>query len=125
MNECMCVCRSGRLDVARWLTREAAFNGAPADAAATACAAATAAVERVIGDTHQLTGAMSLTREYDLHLWTLPMWALSQEAGGLDAHREAVAIARWSPESADGHFRSSVVSRHPIEAGGGPITTIA
>jgi alkylation response protein AidB-like acyl-CoA dehydrogenase len=113
------------VDGARWLTREAAYNGAPADAAATACAAATAAVERVVRDTHQLTGAMSLTREYDLHLWTLPMWALSQEAGGLEAHREAVAMARWSPERFHGHLRPAAVPRHPIEDAGGPVTTIA
>jgi alkylation response protein AidB-like acyl-CoA dehydrogenase len=113
------------VDGARWLTREAAYNGASAEAAATACAAATTAVERVIADTHQLTGAMSLTREYDLHLWTLPMWALSQEAGGLEAHREAVAVARWSAERLNGHSRRGAVTRHPIEDGGGPVTTIA
>jgi alkylation response protein AidB-like acyl-CoA dehydrogenase len=108
------------LDGARWLTREAAYHDAPPDVAATACAAAVAGVESMVRDTHQLTGAMSLTREYDLHLWTMAMCALSQEAGGLAAHQEAVAMARWTSDGRDGHLGAAAVPRRPIEDGGGP-----
>jgi alkylation response protein AidB-like acyl-CoA dehydrogenase len=108
------------VDGARWLVRRAAFDGAPAEAAATACSAAAGAAQRLIGDTHQVTGAMGLTREYDLYLWTMALASLLQEAGGLAAHREAVAAARWAPDSPVDHFGAELVPRHSIEDGGGP-----
>jgi alkylation response protein AidB-like acyl-CoA dehydrogenase len=73
---------------ARWLTRQAAWEGDADEPAALACTAATDAAERTIGETHQLTGAMGLTKEYDLHLWTMRLVALSQEGGGGNRHAE-------------------------------------
>jgi alkylation response protein AidB-like acyl-CoA dehydrogenase len=80
---------------ARWLTLEAAWAGAPAEAAATAAAHALAAAGRVFNETHQLSGAMGYTREHDLHVWSMRLPALRLELGGLAAQRRAVATARW------------------------------
>jgi alkylation response protein AidB-like acyl-CoA dehydrogenase len=80
-----------------WLAREAAFLGAPAEAAATAAAQAAAAAGRVFTDTHQFTGSMGFTREHDLHVWSMRLQALRLELGGVGAHRRALAEARWAP----------------------------
>jgi alkylation response protein AidB-like acyl-CoA dehydrogenase len=80
-----------------WLAREAAWLGAPAEAAATAAAQASAAAARVFTDTHQFTGSMGFTREHDLHVWSMRLQALRLELGGVGAHRRAVAEARWTP----------------------------
>ena len=81
---------------ARWLTLEAAWAGAPAEAAATAAAHALSAAGRVFNETHQLSGAMGYTREHDLHVWSMRLPALRLEVGGLAAQRRAVAAARWT-----------------------------
>ena len=81
---------------ARWLTLEAAWAGAPAEAAATAAAHALAAAGRVFDETHQLSGAMGYTREHDLHVFSMRLPALRLELGGLAAQRRAVAAARWA-----------------------------
>ena len=76
---------------ARWLTLEAAWTGA----AATAAAALTQAVEAsklIFSRTHQYSGAMGFTREYDLHLATMRLPALRSEAEALG--RPALACAR-------------------------------
>lgn len=80
-----------------WLAREAAWLGAPAEAAATAAAQASAAAARVFTDTHQFSGSMGFTREHDLHVWSMRLQALRLELGGVGAHRRAVAEARWNP----------------------------
>ncbi|WTW99195.1 acyl-CoA dehydrogenase family protein [Streptomycetaceae bacterium NBC_01309] len=79
----------------RWLTYEAAFHDAPEEAAAVASAQTMAALHRLTRETHQIMGAIGLTREHDLHLWTLRMQALRAELGGLREHRRAVAESRW------------------------------
>jgi alkylation response protein AidB-like acyl-CoA dehydrogenase len=61
---------------ARWLVREAAARGAPAEHAATAAAHAGAAASRVFHETHQFHGAMGFTREHDLHVWSMRLQAL-------------------------------------------------
>jgi alkylation response protein AidB-like acyl-CoA dehydrogenase len=81
----------------RWLVREAAFRGAPAEAAATAAAYAAAAAGQVFAETHQLSGAMGFTRQHDLHVHSLRLQALRLEAGGEGAQRRAAAAARWLP----------------------------
>lgn len=91
-----------RVEGARWLTRYAAYNGAPAEDAAVASTAAVEAAQLVVSETHQLTGAMGLTEEYDLHLWTMRLVALRQECGGLAGHAEAAATARWLDAPATG-----------------------
>jgi alkylation response protein AidB-like acyl-CoA dehydrogenase len=79
----------------RWLVYESAFRGAPAGAASTAAAHATAAANQIFAETHQLTGAMGFTREHDLHVWSMRLQALRLEAGGVAGHRRAAAGARW------------------------------
>ena len=81
----------------RWLAREAASKGAPAEASATAAAHATSAAARVFNETHQFSGAMGFTREHDLHVWSMRLQALRLEAGGVGEHRRAVTRARWAP----------------------------
>jgi alkylation response protein AidB-like acyl-CoA dehydrogenase len=84
-----------RLEGARWLTRYAAATGAVAEDAAAAAAQAAATAELLTRETHQLSGAMGLTEEYDLFLWTMRLPALRLELGGVAAHAAAVARARW------------------------------
>jgi alkylation response protein AidB-like acyl-CoA dehydrogenase len=79
----------------RWLMYEAAHRGAPAEAAATAAAHAVAAARRVFNETHQFTGAMGFTREHDLHVWSMRLWALRLELDGAAGQRRALARARW------------------------------
>jgi alkylation response protein AidB-like acyl-CoA dehydrogenase len=79
----------------RWLVYEAAYRGAPEEAAATAAAHASMAANRIFAETHQLTGAMGFTREHDLHVWSMRLQALRLEAGGVAGHRVAAAAARW------------------------------
>ncbi|AII10550.1 acyl-CoA dehydrogenase family protein [Rhodococcus opacus] len=80
---------------ARWLTYEAAFHNAPAEPSATAAAHTMAALGRLTRETHQIMGAIGLTREHDLHLYTLRLQALRAELGGLRGHRRALVTARW------------------------------
>ncbi|EGD54880.1 acyl-CoA dehydrogenase family protein [Gordonia neofelifaecis] len=80
---------------ARWLTYEAAFLGAPTEAAAAAAAHAAGAIGRVTRETHQLMGAIGLTREHDLHLYTLRLQSLRTELDGVAGHRRALTAARW------------------------------
>jgi alkylation response protein AidB-like acyl-CoA dehydrogenase len=83
------------IEGARWLVRCAAYNGAEPVQASAAIAAATAAAKSVIDETHQMSGAMGMTMEYDLHLWTRRLIALRQECGGADRHAESLARSRW------------------------------
>jgi len=54
----------------RWAARAAAWHGDDESAAA-AATYATMAARVVAPDLHQLSGAISMTEEYDLHLWTM------------------------------------------------------
>ena len=83
------------VEASRWLTREAAFLGAPAEKVATAAAYALAAAGQVFAETHQLSGAIGFTREHDLHVFSMRLQALRIELGGVAAHRRALAAARW------------------------------
>jgi hypothetical protein len=82
------------LEGARWLAYEAAWTG-EASAAATALTAALKAAERVRRDTHQYTGALGFTTEYDLHLSTMRLPALAIEAGTIGSAMVAAAAGRW------------------------------
>jgi hypothetical protein len=79
----------------RWRALEAAWQGAPREAAAAAAAHATAAAARVFAETHQLTGAIGFTHEHDLHVWSMRLQALKLELDGVAGHRRALARARW------------------------------
>lgn len=84
------------LEGARWLAREAAWCGAPAEAAATAAAYATATAGRVFAETHQLSGAIGFTREHSLHVWSMRLQALRLELGGVAGHCSALCQTRWA-----------------------------
>ena len=65
----------------RWLALQAASTGDAGDAALAAYHAQDSAT-RVIYDVHQFSGAMGMTLEMDLHLWTYRMKALLSELDG-------------------------------------------
>jgi alkylation response protein AidB-like acyl-CoA dehydrogenase len=68
------------VEAAHWLALEAAWLGAPPDAAATALTYAAAAAPTIVTECHQLSGAIGFTTDYDLHLWTTRLPALTAEA---------------------------------------------
>jgi len=84
-----------QLEASRWLAREAAHHGAPAEAVGVAAAYALAAAGQIFAETHQLSGAIGFTREHDLHVWSMRLQALRLELGGDVAHRRALVAARW------------------------------
>ena len=74
----------------RNLAFKAAWSGDAGDAAL-ACFHAQDSATRVIYDVHQMSGAMGMTLEMDLHLWTYRMKALLSELGGRGGQSAAVA----------------------------------
>lgn len=83
------------IDSVQWTVREAAWHGAQPGLAASAATTACDTAGRVFSETHQLTGAMGFTIEYDLHLWTMRLQALRNEAGGVAAHAHDLVRACW------------------------------
>jgi alkylation response protein AidB-like acyl-CoA dehydrogenase len=84
-----------RIEGTKWSAREAAFLGAPAEQAATSAIAAVQTAAIVLQEAHQLAGAIGLTLEFDLHLWTLRLQSLRVEAGGIASHSAALVDSRW------------------------------
>jgi alkylation response protein AidB-like acyl-CoA dehydrogenase len=84
-----------QIEGARWLSYEAAAQGAPQEAAACAAAFALGVAGRVHRETHQLSGAIGYTTEHDLHVWSLRLLALRLELGGEGAQLRALARERW------------------------------
>jgi alkylation response protein AidB-like acyl-CoA dehydrogenase len=83
------------LDGARFLVLEAAFRGAPEEAAAAALIHASTVARRLPGELHQMSGALGFATEYPLHLWTMRLPALLAEARSItSAERDLVAL-RW------------------------------
>jgi len=80
----------------RRLALKAAWTGDAGDAALAALHAQESAT-RVIYDVHQMLGAMGMTLEMSLHLWTYRMKALLSELGGRGAQAEAVAQYCFTP----------------------------
>lgn len=78
----------------RLLALRAAWNGDPRDAAL-AAAFGQKAIPRACFDFHQFNGAMGMTTEHALHLWTMRLRALQGELGGSDASAIAAAKAAW------------------------------
>jgi Acyl-CoA dehydrogenase, C-terminal domain len=74
----------------RHLALKAAWSGDAGDAALAAFHAQESAT-RVIYDVHQMSGAMGMTLEMNLHLWTYRMKALLSELGGRGGQAAAVA----------------------------------
>lgn len=85
------------VESAKWLAREAAWSGAPADKASAAAAIAAEAAKLVLDDCHQFHGAIGLTKEYPLHLWTMKLQALRVELGGVRSHQKALAAVTFGP----------------------------
>ncbi|MBY0420740.1 MAG: hypothetical protein K2Q06_00450, partial [Parvularculaceae bacterium] len=79
---------------ARLLALRAAFEDAD-EPAATACFYAQQTMRKVIHDCHQFNGAMGLTLEYPLHLWTYRLKVLQGEAGGRAEQARRAASNLW------------------------------
>jgi hypothetical protein len=77
-----------------WLALKAAGSGDAGDAALAALHAQEAA-KRVGYDYHQFLGAMGMTLEHPLHLWTYRLKLLTAELGGRGANALAAAEAIW------------------------------
>ncbi len=77
-----------------WLAMKAAATLNPADAALAATHAQESARQSVY-DFHQFLGAMGMTLEHPLHLWTYRLKALMSELGGRGANAVAAADSLW------------------------------
>ncbi len=77
-----------------WQTMRAAATRDPGDAALAALHAQESA-RRVAYDFHQFLGAMGMTLEHPLHLWTYRLKALTSELGGRGGNALAAAAAIW------------------------------
>ena len=75
-------------EACRWLALRAAQSGSSEDAAIAALYAQDQ-FRGVVTDLHQFTGAIGLTLEYPLHLWTYRLKALQGELGGIAEQAEA------------------------------------
>ena len=82
------------IDAAKLLALKAAHSQTAADAAL-AAGYAQAAVSNVTYDLHQFSGAMGLTLEYALHLFTYRARALQSELGGMQRQFRDAAAAAW------------------------------
>lgn len=87
-----------QLEASRWLAREAAYQGAQPEAVAAAAAFALDAADLVFTETHQLSGAIGFTCEFDLHVWSMRLLALRQELDGVGGARRALVEARWGTQ---------------------------
>lgn len=79
---------------ARWLALRAAWSDSDADAAV-AAGFAQSRIAQITYDLHQFSGAMGLTLEFPLHLWTYRLRALAGELGGSSVQSRAAAAAAW------------------------------
>ena len=77
-----------------WLAMKAAGTLDAGDAAL-AAAYAQDTIRQVVYDFHQFLGAMGMTLEHPLHLWTYRLKLLSGELGGRNANALAAAEAIW------------------------------
>jgi hypothetical protein len=76
----------------RWLALKAADTADPGDAALAALHAQESAT-RIAYEMHQMLGAMGMTLEHPLHLWTYRLKALLSDLGGRGGQALAVAEA--------------------------------
>jgi alkylation response protein AidB-like acyl-CoA dehydrogenase len=80
---------------ARWLALRAAWSDSEEDAAL-AAGFAQSRIAQLTYDLQQFSGAMGLTLEFPLHLWTYRLRALAGELGGSSTQLRAAATATWS-----------------------------
>ena len=78
----------------RWLALRAAWSDDAADAAL-AAGFAQSRIAQFTYDLHQFSGAMGLTLEFPLHLWSYRLRALASELGGASLQARALAKAVW------------------------------
>ena len=83
-----------RANGVRWLALKAAASLNPFDAALAALHAQESA-RAAVYDHHQFLGAMGMTLEHPLHLWTYRLKALVGELGGRGASALAAANGLW------------------------------
>lgn len=87
-----------RINGTYWLAIRAAVDCDPGNAALAALHAAETA--RICTyDFHQFLGAMGMTLEHPLHLWTYRLKLLAGELGGVSGHARSAADALWGPAS--------------------------
>ena len=82
----------------KWLALRAACSDSDADAA-TPRLHAQQAMRKVITDCHQFTGAMGLTLEFPLHLWTYRLKFPQGEAGGVPQRARRLARSVWAEQA--------------------------
>jgi alkylation response protein AidB-like acyl-CoA dehydrogenase len=78
----------------KWLAFRAAWSDSESDAAI-AATFAQSRIAQITFDLHQFSGAMGLTLEYPLHLWSYRLRALAGELGGSTVQARAAANATW------------------------------
>jgi alkylation response protein AidB-like acyl-CoA dehydrogenase len=78
----------------RFLALKAAWSGEPLDAHI-AAAFAQKAIPKACFDLHQFNGAMGMTTEHLLHVWTMRLRALQGELGGVNGASVEAARAAW------------------------------
>jgi alkylation response protein AidB-like acyl-CoA dehydrogenase len=71
------------IEGARWLTRRAATSEPVLLASSLAATAAREVARECVRELHQVCGALGLSSEFDLHLWTTRLHALSVELDAL------------------------------------------
>jgi hypothetical protein len=81
-------------EASRWLARRAAWYHDQEFLTASAAAYACESADNTYTSTHQVSGAIGVTREYGLVEWTLRLLALRTALGGKRAHARRVAAAR-------------------------------
>lgn len=84
------------IEGSRWLTYRAAWGGASPPEATLAAAQAVRAGRQAIRECHQMAGAIGLTVEFGLHLWTSRVSDLSAELGGPSALFSRAGALRWA-----------------------------
>jgi hypothetical protein len=92
---------SVRAGCTRWLALRAADSGDPGDAALAAQYAQDSATG-IVYDLHQFLGAMGITLEHPLHLWTYRLKALLSDLGGRSAQALDAAALIWDDDDAIG-----------------------
>ena len=78
----------------KYLALRAAWSDTEADGAI-AAGFAQSRIAQFTYDLHQFAGAMGLTLEFPLHLWTYRLRALAGELGGASGQARAVAASVW------------------------------
>jgi alkylation response protein AidB-like acyl-CoA dehydrogenase len=81
-------------EAAKYLTFRAAWSDTALDAAL-AATFVQSRIAQVTYDLHQFSGAMGLTLEYPLHLWTYRLRALLGELGGASVQSMLAARCAW------------------------------